>query len=73
MAGSDKDKLWLDSAEAIARVIGRSKRDIPRLIRIEGLPAFKFGGRWTALHDDLRAWSKTIADKYRSPLMDRNK
>jgi hypothetical protein len=64
MAGNDS-KVWLNGREEIAKVIGRSPRAIPRLVRDEDLPAFKFYGTWTATLDDVAAWSGEIARRYR--------
>jgi len=58
-------RVWYSTAEEIGTAIGRNRHDIPRLVRHEGLPAFKFCGKWTALDEDLRAWSRHIAKKYR--------
>jgi hypothetical protein len=66
--GNDRraGRVWYSTAEEIAAAIGRNRHDIPRLVRVEGLPAFKFCGKWTATDDDLRAWSRHIAKKYRT-------
>lgn len=58
-------KIWLSSAEDIAAAIGRNRHDIPRLVDDEGLPAFKFYGKWTALPHDIDVWGRTMAKKYR--------
>lgn len=57
-------RVWLSTAEEIAAAIGRNRHDIPRLVKAEDLPAFKFYGKWTALSEDVRIWSKRMAKKY---------
>jgi hypothetical protein len=63
--GKGPGRVWLATAAEIAEAIGRNRHDIPRLVRIEGLPAFKFYGKWTALIEDVTIWSRHMAKKYR--------
>jgi hypothetical protein len=58
------DRIWLSTADEIATAIGRERHDIPRLVKDEGLPAFKFYGKWTALSEDMILWSRKMAKKY---------
>jgi hypothetical protein len=64
MGGNDS-KVWLNGREEIANIIGRSPRAIPKLVRDEDLPAFKFYGTWTATLADVTAWSSEVAKRYR--------
>jgi hypothetical protein len=57
-------RVWLTTAEEIGAAIGRNRHDIPKLVKIEDLPAFKFYGKWTALNEDLTIWSRHMAKKY---------
>jgi hypothetical protein len=63
--GNNVARIWLSTAAEIAAAIGRSRHDIPRLVKAEDLPAFKFYGKWTALTDDVALWSRKMAKKYR--------
>jgi hypothetical protein len=58
-------RVWLSTAEEIAAAIGRNRHDIPRFVKAEGLPAFKFYGKWTALKEDVTIWSRIMAKKYK--------
>lgn len=58
-------RLWFSSAAEIGRAIGRCRHDIPRLVVRDGLPAFKYGGKWTALPSDVETWTRNMARKYR--------
>jgi hypothetical protein len=59
----DIDRIWLSTADEIAAAIGRSARSIPRLVKTDGLPAFKFYGKWTALPEQVKSWSRQVAER----------
>jgi hypothetical protein len=52
--------------EKIAEAVGKSGRDIPTLVKQEGLPAYQEDGNgpWYARSDDLVIWSIWKADQY---------
>jgi hypothetical protein len=66
MQKKDISKLWLSNADEIGAAIGRSRYQIPRLVRHEKLPAFKFYGRWTALENELKRWCNAQYKKHRA-------
>ena len=43
-------------AREICAAVGISWKDIAHYVHERGLPAFKIGGAWVALPDDLREW-----------------
>ncbi len=58
--------LCLCGAKAIALAVGENPREIGRLVRTLGLPAWKRGGRglWRALPRDLEAWLQVQRDRH---------
>jgi hypothetical protein len=52
----DCRKLWLSNATEIGAAIGRSRYEVPNLVKNDNLPAFKFYGRWTAIPAELKRW-----------------
>jgi hypothetical protein len=65
MDGNNDNQVWLKGAYQIGRAIGYNARKVPQLVESEGLPAFKFNRVWFAIDDDLKAWTKKIARKYK--------
>jgi hypothetical protein len=57
--------LCLCGSKAICAAVGENHREILRLVREAGLPAWKRGGRglWRALPADLAAWLLTQRDR----------
>lgn len=51
-------QLAIKGAAAICEAVGQSRKDIGRLVRDKGLPAFKLDGKgnWIALPNDLADW-----------------
>lgn len=58
-------EVWLIGAKSIAAYVGVDHREIADLVTDEGLPAFKWRGRWRALPEEIRKWSFTIATRCR--------
>lgn len=56
-------EYFIKGRENIARAIGRTAKDLPALVKDEGLPAWK-DGEWKALPQDLQIWSLREADKF---------
>lgn len=68
MVDTTNKKLWLANAQEIGAAIGRSRYEIPVLVRDENFPAFKFYGRWTALEDEVLKWCRAQHVKHRRQL-----
>ena len=62
-----KDKIWYTGTKDIAAALGCHRGLVLKLIEEENLPAFMFYGKWTARREDIDAWSRNIANKYRIP------
>lgn len=58
-------ELPLKGAKAICEAVGQDHKQISRLVRDEGLPAFRRGGKgkWLALPSDLARWIKVERDR----------
>lgn len=56
-------EYFVRGRENIARAVGRAAKDLPALVKDEGLPAWK-DGEWRALSQDLMIWSVLQADKF---------
>lgn len=58
-------ELPITGAKAICEAVGQNYKEIARLVREEGLPAFRRGGRgqWLALPSDLAAWIRLERDR----------
>jgi hypothetical protein len=69
MPEDKNEKLWFSNANEIGAAIGRSRYQIPRLVRTEDLPAFKFYGRWTALPIEIQRWCVKQDRKHRRKKM----
>lgn len=65
--------IWLNGAKAIAEYVGIDYRELQDVVQDEGLPAFKWRGKWRALPDDLQKWSRAIAKRYHCPRPDRGR
>ncbi|WP_029897804.1 helix-turn-helix domain-containing protein [Desulfohalovibrio reitneri] len=59
--------ILLVGKEQIAKALGVGKNTIPRLVREEGLPAWREGSRgiYRALPDDLTTWLKQRRRQYK--------
>lgn len=62
--------LCICGSKAICAAVGENPREILRLVRDSGLPAWKRGGRglWRALPRDLEAWLLIQRDQHLGPL-----
>jgi hypothetical protein len=58
---------WISGQNAIAEHIGCHRNQIPGLIRREGLPAFKFLGKWRIVQEDMNLWSRKVAARHKKP------
>lgn len=58
-------EAWLIGAKSIGAYVGVDHREIADLVNDEGLPAFKWRGRWRALPEEIRKWTHTIATRSR--------
>lgn len=58
-------QLAIRGAKEIGKAAGVSWKQVPRLVREHGLPAFKISGSstWIILPEDLQRWLRTQADK----------
>lgn len=58
-------QLAIRGAKEIGKAAGVSWKEVPRLVKEQGLPAFKIAGSsaWIALPEDLRKWLRQQADK----------
>lgn len=67
MDDENRHKIWLTGLTEIGAAIGCGRRAAARFVREEGLPAFRVAGgrRYTVLREDLDAWSKEIANRYK--------
>lgn len=57
----DNQPLLYRNATEIGEAIGKSRREVNRLVREEGLPAWQERpptGPWYALPEDIREWLK---------------
>lgn len=59
-------RIWYSNAKEIGRAIGRSSKEIPRLVDQDGLPAFYYRRRWTATPEDLKKWARGISLRYKA-------
>lgn len=62
---SQATQLALRGAKEIGRAAGVSWREVPRMVKENGLPAFKIDGKggWLALAEDLECWLREQRDK----------
>lgn len=60
------EEYLIKGREKIARVVGKKSKDVPALVKDEGLPAYQecSNGPWYARPDDLKIWSVWKADQF---------
>jgi hypothetical protein len=63
------DKVWLNGKAEIGQALGKGPGEVLRLIREEGLPAWRETptSSWKVLPEDLRKWARERARQYKMP------
>lgn len=57
------EQIAIKGAVAIANAVGLNRKEVGRMVRERGLPAFKLDGKtWVALPEDLKGWMRKQRD-----------
>ncbi|MEF2146188.1 MAG: DNA-binding protein [Desulfovibrionaceae bacterium] len=62
----ETDRICIKGAKAICHAVGENPKEIVRLVREDGLPAWKRKdrGAWRALPEDLAEWMRKQRNRH---------